>query len=122
MSCNIYSVVLCQLNSLFQALDLYELQFGNEPDPLANSNLKKLTTELDDQIVGKWNQREYIPAYRYLLIRSLLTKVHCNVHRVLYVTSCHTCVCSSGASLERVGVCYTVLWLSSSMQYIFVMC
>ena len=101
---------------------MYELQFGNEPDPLANSNLKKLTTELDDQIVGKWNQREYIPAYCYLLIRSLLTKVHCNVHRVLYVTSCHTSVCSSGGSLERVGVCYTVLWLSSSMQYIFVMC
>lgn len=47
----------------------------DEPDPLANSNLMKLTTELDKQIIEEWNQREYLPAYRFLLIRSLLTKV-----------------------------------------------
>ncbi|XP_065886420.1 uncharacterized protein [Dysidea avara] len=57
-----------------KALDLYELQFVDEPDPLANYNLTKLTTELDKQIIEKWNQREYVPAYRYLLIRSLITK------------------------------------------------
>jgi len=73
-----YVVYICSsviMWLLFQALDLYELQFLDEPDPLANSNLVKLTSELDEQIKEKWNRREYLPAYRYLLIRSLLTKV-----------------------------------------------
>ena len=85
---------------LFQALDLYELQFVDEPDPLANYNLTKLTTELDKQIIEKWNQREYVPAYRYLLIRSLITKV---LH-VVYVMSCHL-VCVAMESVWR-GLAY----------------
>lgn len=98
-----YVTQVCIYIVCYQAFDLYELWFTSDlglidpdqpvdPDPLASSNIRKLTSELD-RVVGKqWNDRKYLEAYRTLLVRSLITQVlehwsQCLIIEYIYKTA-----------------------------------
>lgn len=54
---------------------MYELWFTDDPNPVAPSNMIKLTSELDRLIEEKWRSRKFLEAYQSLLVRSLITQV-----------------------------------------------
>ena len=66
---------MTKIYNLLQALDLYELWFTDDPDPVALSNMNKLTPELDKHIGQYWSHRKFLEAYRSLLVRSLIKQV-----------------------------------------------
>lgn len=54
---------------------MYELWFTDDPDPVAPSNMTKLTSELDRLVEKNWSDRKYLEVYRSVLVRSLITQV-----------------------------------------------